>query len=56
MSSVVVWVLDKVDRVGATGLVLVHLEVVGGESKWPQYHVAQVLQLTCTGVIQVSYK
>lgn len=44
---VVVRVLHKVNGVGATVWVLVDLEVVGGESKWPQNHVTQVLQLTC---------
>lgn len=44
---VVVGVLDKVDGVGTTGGVLVHLEVVGGESERPQDHVTQILQLTC---------
>lgn len=36
---VVVGVLDEVDGVGAAGSVLVHLEVVGGESERPQDHV-----------------
>lgn len=36
---VVVGVLGEVDGVGAAGGVLVHLEVVGGESERPQDHV-----------------
>lgn len=47
MSSVVVGVLHKVDRIGSSILVLVHLEVVGGKSERPQDHVPQVLEFTC---------
>ena len=42
---VVAGALDEVDGVGSCR-VLVHLEVVGGQTERSQEHVAQVLQLT----------
>lgn len=42
----IIWIIDKIYRITAT-IILIELEVVCGQSKWPENQIPKIFEFSC---------